>query len=538
MALEEFIRKMKAPNDPRPTWRNGVIQIHITRACDESCINCTQGSNLGGKPNMMTPEQFELAVRSLKGYEGVIGIFGGNPTLHPKFKDICEILERDVPFEQRGLWSNNLNGHGTLCKRVFNPAVSNLNVHTRQENYDEMKRDWPECNPIGLEFDSHHSPVFVSMTDLGIENEEQKRLISKCDINQLWSALIGTFRGELRGWFCEIAGAQSMLHQNDPSYPDTGMPIFKGWYKLPMDSFVDQVYKHCFECSVPLKLKGDLAVKGQVNSVSKVHLPIYNLKNKKQTIQELTELPSEKVDRATDYISEGVKMDGGNSLEKVKIVIGLPTAEMARRADFYDYFNQIMRPEGTYIVSTHGQSPARGRNIIIEDALNNNATHVFFIDDDVLIPSDALMKLLNHNKDIVTGLYLMRNFPHRPIIFNKAEANGSCHHHFLNGNGNDLIEIVAAGLGCCLIKTEVFKKLEKPWVRLGQLEMDHWCDDIDFFRRARDAGFKSYCDTTIKAGHISTVTLWPHQQDGNWFTAYDSGGPNKPIIPAPKSYED
>src|SRR5262245_40683977 len=123
------LSKMKAPNDARPTWRGGVLQIHITRACDLACTACTQGSNLGGKPTIMTLENFERACESLRGYNGVVGIFGGNPTLHPKFKAICEILTRIIPYEQRGLWSNNLREHGGLCRRTFNPSVSNLNVH-------------------------------------------------------------------------------------------------------------------------------------------------------------------------------------------------------------------------------------------------------------------------------------------------------------------------------------------------------------------------------------------------------------------------
>src|SRR5690348_9139192 len=103
---------MKAPNDYRPTWRGGVIQIHITRACDLACTGCTQGSNLAGKPVVMPVELFEQACESLVGYEGVVGIFGGNPTLHPRFEAICATLRKYIPFEQRGLWSNNLNGHG------------------------------------------------------------------------------------------------------------------------------------------------------------------------------------------------------------------------------------------------------------------------------------------------------------------------------------------------------------------------------------------------------------------------------------------
>jgi molybdenum cofactor biosynthesis enzyme MoaA len=73
---------MIAPATPRPgAYRNGVLQIHITRACDRACFNCTQGSNLRGKTYFISLDDFELACKSLAGYWGVIGIFGGSPTL-------------------------------------------------------------------------------------------------------------------------------------------------------------------------------------------------------------------------------------------------------------------------------------------------------------------------------------------------------------------------------------------------------------------------------------------------------------------------
>ena len=82
-----------------------------------------------------------------------------------------------------------------------------------REAYDEFRRDWPEARPFGLDKDSRHSPVYLDMTELVPDEAERNRLISGCDINQHWSAMIGVFRGQLRGYFCEIAGAQAMLKQ-------------------------------------------------------------------------------------------------------------------------------------------------------------------------------------------------------------------------------------------------------------------------------------------------------------------------------------
>ena len=75
MNADEAISKMKFPSDRRPSiWREGVLQVWVTRACDKSCFGCTQGSNLAGKPGMITVEQFEEALISLEGYFGIVGM--------------------------------------------------------------------------------------------------------------------------------------------------------------------------------------------------------------------------------------------------------------------------------------------------------------------------------------------------------------------------------------------------------------------------------------------------------------------------------
>src|SRR5690606_5874383 len=124
-----FISRMKSPMDQKQTYRNGIMQIWVTRACDKSCYGCTQGSNLRGPYTRMSPSQFEEACISLKDYWGVVGMFGGNPCVHPQFAELCEVFKKHIPYEQRGLWSNNLNGHGKLCAETFNPRHSNINAH-------------------------------------------------------------------------------------------------------------------------------------------------------------------------------------------------------------------------------------------------------------------------------------------------------------------------------------------------------------------------------------------------------------------------
>lgn len=320
MTEDQAIKRMVAPGTPRAgKWRQGVIQIWVTRACDNACFGCTQGSNLAGKPGMITVEQFEQACVSLKGYLGVVGMFGGNPATHPKFPELCEVMRKHVPQEQRGLWCNNpLNEkNGRAMRETFNPRHSNLNCHLSKEAYDNFKRWWPESMPFGLDRDSRHSPVHLAMKDVIADEGERWKLIANCDINQHWSAMIGVFRGQLRAWFCEVAGAQSMLHQDEEDYPDTGIDPTKPsknpfggkpvqWWEYAIGAFYHQIRKHCHECGVPLRGYGELAMaKEGVEQTSETHRAIFKPKregHKVEVVTELVQLGTKRVGRVIDYV--------------------------------------------------------------------------------------------------------------------------------------------------------------------------------------------------------------------------------------------
>lgn len=98
----EALKRMVPPGKQRPDiYRGGILQVHVTRACDKACVHCTQGSQLGGKLEFMPPELFRAALRSLRGYFGVIGMFGGNPAMHPQFTELCRIMREEVPDRQQ-----------------------------------------------------------------------------------------------------------------------------------------------------------------------------------------------------------------------------------------------------------------------------------------------------------------------------------------------------------------------------------------------------------------------------------------------------
>ena len=216
-----------------------------------------------------------------------------------------------------------------------------------------------------------------------------------------------------------------------------------------------------------------------------------------------------------------------------KVLIAIPTGEFARRADFYDYFNALDKPEGTVATFAHGQSPAKNRNLMIRTAMEHDCTHVMFLDDDMTFPPDTIKRLLSHDKDIVGGLYLLRNYPHFPVMFDEWFADGRCKYKFLTPAVKGLVPVVNMGLGCVLIKMEVFKKMEDPWITLGQIKAEDWSDDIHFFNKARQAGFEMFVDTDLQCGHILSAVIMPRfdEATNSWMTLYNTNSPEGFQVP-------
>ena len=105
----------------RPLSEMTIIQIEVTNACWLKCSNCTRHVGHHRDPFFMELDFIEKAIDSLEGFEGNIGIMGGEPTLHPKFNEICEIVKRKIPRRKRETTFIDYNQFfiPTICFSIF-----------------------------------------------------------------------------------------------------------------------------------------------------------------------------------------------------------------------------------------------------------------------------------------------------------------------------------------------------------------------------------------------------------------------------------
>jgi hypothetical protein len=229
-----------------------VIQVDITNACTKRCANCTRFCGHQVKPFFMDFDTFKNAIASMAGFPGIVGIMGGEPTIHPEFeafalyfaenfgtdRDNRPMLAPSSDFighittdafnfsiggsNQRGLWSSisrKYYAHFELIQEIF--GLQCLNDHTSA---------------------SQHTTLMCTRKELGIGDEEWVALRDNCWVQNSWSAAI-TPKG---AFFCEVAASLDMTFDGPG-----GWKVEPGWWKRTPAEFGDQL-QWCERCSACL----------------------------------------------------------------------------------------------------------------------------------------------------------------------------------------------------------------------------------------------------------------------------------------------
>jgi hypothetical protein len=200
----------------------------------------------------MSLECMEAALITLSDWPGIVAMFGGNPCLHSRFHEACRLWQKHISPSHRGLWTNNLRGHGPIVKDTFYPEGRfNLNIHEEAEAATEMRK-WLPGIPIYGHFESWHGGILLDRKDYAVADAEWVKMREECDINRNWSGAVYERGGRPHAYFCEVAGAiDGVLGGNN------GVPCEPGWWQRGMDQFAGQIRACCDAgCGVPLRAKG------------------------------------------------------------------------------------------------------------------------------------------------------------------------------------------------------------------------------------------------------------------------------------------
>ncbi len=139
------------------------------------------------------------------------------------------------------------------------------------------------------------------------------------------------------------------------------------------------------------------------------------------------------------------------------------------------------------VYRSHDLPIPEGHNKLTQKALEDGSDYILFVEEDTVAPARALDNLVQANKSIACVDY--------------GVSGWSCITRDTNG------KILWCGLGCTLVKREVFEQMDVPYFRIDQvLDLVNWKwrtlpeeylknkgyggQDIWFFCKAREKGFE------------------------------------------------
>ena len=172
-------------------------------------------------------------------------------------------------------------------------------------------------------------------------------------------------------------------------------------------------------------------------------------------------------------------------------------------------FRNLIIPGSIIVLS--GMPYDHSRNQACMTALECGASHLFFLDSDVIPPKEAVLRLLSHRLPIVSGVYYRRSPPAGVPVMMKPVGQWLTRY-----KPNALVEVDVVGAGCLLIAREVLERLPPQSPQSGK----HWFDwrvdqkslatperlplseDFAFCMACKQIGYKVMVDTGVTCRHV------------------------------------
>lgn len=205
----------------------------------------------------------------------------------------------------------------------------------------------------------------------------------------------------------------------------------------------------------------------------------------------------------------------------MKTLIAVPCADFLD-VRFVDSLTSLDTVENTTLRFAPGSLVYDARNQLAAYAINNEYDYVLWLDSDMSFEADLMKRLFEdiEGKDFVSGLYFSRRPPFKPTIFEKCtiEQDGRT----INAEAiqtkfipDEIFEIDACGFGCVLMKVEVLKAVwEKHGLPFSPLV--GFGEDISFCWRAKQLGYKLWCDPKLIIGHTTHMVIGDSTYVESW----------------------
>lgn len=204
----------------------------------------------------------------------------------------------------------------------------------------------------------------------------------------------------------------------------------------------------------------------------------------------------------------------------MKLLIAVPTFENIYPDTFKSIYDLDTDGHEVVFEYVRGYDCATARNRIVQIAIDKGVDYVLMVDNDVVLPKEVLKWLTDDLKDVCLGYYAHRDsdniYRGRTCICKLYDENGKKHFNYpleseytakefaeLKESGQYKVQIHGGGMGCALIKTDVFKKIEYPWYDwVNYKHRGMLSEDLYFCEQCKKHNIPIYTDTRANCGHM------------------------------------
>ena len=197
----------------------------------------------------------------------------------------------------------------------------------------------------------------------------------------------------------------------------------------------------------------------------------------------------------------------------IRLLIAVPTTDYVH-ADFVKSLARLQcelgRRRVAYDVEIQsGTLVYYARNRLANKAINENYTHVLWLDSDMVFDEQIVDDLMEVGKEMVCGAFVSRRPPYGPCIYTSIEKNNVKQ---VKDFGLRPFRVAGCGFAAVLTTTELLQAVNQKYGTCFQ-PTDYYGEDLAFCWRVKQLGYEIWCEPTVRVGHIAHVPVYAGQEN-------------------------
>lgn len=196
---------------------------------------------------------------------------------------------------------------------------------------------------------------------------------------------------------------------------------------------------------------------------------------------------------------------------QIKLLIAVPTLDYIHFRfveSLVGLMRQLDKEQINYDICIRGGTLVYlARDFLAAKAVNEDYTHVLWLDADMVFDSDIFDLLYETDKHFVSGIYYSRHKNRNSVMFKTLDPDVRYDIY-----PDEVFPIEGCGFGICLIRTNLITAVLHKYGNCFK-PIPQYGEDLTFCYRLKQYGFDMWANPSVKAGHIAQTIVWPDTGD-------------------------